>query len=355
MFENHGYNQVVANSGWQSILNSGWVLQNYWSLLHGSQANYIAILAGSYFGYTSENMVYLDYSSIMDLMDKKGLSWKGYFENYAPGSNGACNFNGNGYYCRNHNPFLGFTTVTGDSSRCQKVVNANNFMSDVVSDNLPHFSFYVPDNYNNSHDTALDISSSYLSHWLSTWYTPYLDTTWKDTLLMITWDEDGKDEYNHIVTMFKHPCLQSGTYNATKYDHYSITKFMEENWNLGSLGRNDTDATNFVDQFVMTCGSSSSHSGGGGKSDSGKDTKVSIGERGFLDLGANEKSSDFLGLFLVGVAFLTLPLIRLAYKTYHRKLSAEQQEKNSLIHYIHPNSVFSSMTTNYVQINDEYY
>jgi len=353
MFENHGYNQVTANSGWQSILSTSYVLTNYWSLLHASQANYIAILAGSYWSCTSENMCYLGYSSVLDLMDKKGVSWKGYFEGYPGSSDGSCNLNGNGNYVRNHNPFMSFTTVTSDVSRCQKVVHANQFVQDLNSNSLPDFSFYVPDNYNNSHDKDLDYSSNYLNNWLNNWYYPYINTTWKDTLLMITWDEDGKDEYNHIVTCFKHPCLPTRTYNETYYDHYSVTKFLEDNWGLDSLGRNDTTANNFADQFVMTCGTTQPTTGGK-ETKTDTETEHRVETRGFLQL-ENSKSTDMLVLMLVGLAFIALPVFRFAWVAHQRR-NKEDLEKNTLIrHYIHPNSVFASVATSYVQMNDDYY
>jgi len=91
-----------------------------------------------------------------------------------------------------------------------------------------------------------------LKEWLLKWYYPYLNTTWNDTLLMVTFDEDsysaddgsGTNEGNHVYAILKHPCINNGT-NATKFNHYSITSFLENNFFLGSLGKNDATVNNF--------------------------------------------------------------------------------------------------------------
>jgi hypothetical protein len=41
------------------------------------------------------------------------------------------------------------------------------------------------------------------------------------------------------------PANLQGTSNDTKYNHYSILKTVENNWDLGNLGQNDEKATAF--------------------------------------------------------------------------------------------------------------
>jgi len=79
---------------------------------------------------------------------------------------------------------------------------------------------------------------------MDTWYYPYVNTVWSDTLFIITWDEDAGEENNRILTFLKHPCIGS-SYSDVRFNHYSLTRFVEENWNLGYLGTNDVDAYNF--------------------------------------------------------------------------------------------------------------
>eukprot|EP00456_Euglypha_rotunda_P081773 TRINITY_DN8004_c0_g1_i5.p1 TRINITY_DN8004_c0_g1~~TRINITY_DN8004_c0_g1_i5.p1 ORF type:complete len:161 (-),score=25.62 TRINITY_DN8004_c0_g1_i5:127-609(-) len=157
-----------------------------------------------------------------------------------------------GTYYRKHNPFMSFTDITGNLARCQKIVNETVFQADVKAGNLPEFGYYTPDINNDSHDQNLDYSGSYLQNWINSYYTAY-PNSWKDVLFMITFDEDQGTAQNHIVAFFMHKCISPGQIGGS-YTHYSITKWVEQNWNLGSLGQHDVDANSFNSQIpYKTC------------------------------------------------------------------------------------------------------
>jgi len=246
MFENHSYNQVMANSYWQAIIKNSFALTNYHAVTHPSQPNYVAQLAGSYTGCTDDSPCNLSEKNLADLLEGHGVSWKSYQEEYVPGANGACNMetSGNKYY-RKHNPFMSFTDITGNLTRCQKIVNETVFQADVKAGTLPDFGYYTPNIDNDSHDQDLNFSGSYFTNWLSTWYTAY-PNTWAKVLFMATFDEDNGVEGNHVVSFFRGPGVTPGQQADGQYTHYSITKFAEDNWNLGSLGKNDSTALDFA-------------------------------------------------------------------------------------------------------------
>lgn len=310
IFENHGYQSVISNPYWSQITSESFSLTSYYQIVKGSQPNYVAMLAGNTFDCLSENVCYLSYPTLMDLLEKKGLTWKSYNEGYQPASNGDCSMSASGLYSRNHNPFLAFTSITGSYERCLKVVNANQFYQDLVSNSLPDFSYYVPDNYNNSHDKDLYFSGSYLTNFLNTWYYPYLTTTWKDTLLMITWDEDSKDgvDVYHISALFKHPCLPAGGSNNDTFDHYSVPLFVEQNFGLDSLGQMDAKASNFANVFPSSCSS------GGG---TGSHVDGPTSADGMLqNLHQITRDNNILIMILLSLSFVVLPLVRLAWTRY---------------------------------------
>jgi len=193
----------------------------------------------------------------------------------------------------------------------------------VKNNNLPNFSVYVPNNYNNSHDKDLDFSGDYLTTWLSKWYTPYVNTTWKDTLLMITWDEDAKDDNNHIATFFKHPCIAKGGSSNVYYDHYSIPLFVEENWDLGSLGQYDAKANNFISSLEFTCSSSGSTGPSTGK----KPDPTATNSDGIANIITASKDTNMLIMLFVTLSFLALLITRLAWSYHKRKVSEENLYK----------------------------
>lgn len=70
------------------------------------------------------------------------------------------------------------------------------------------------------------------------------------TLIVLTWDE--AENYlipNHVLAMLLGSAIPDslvGTTNSTLFSHYSLSKTAEENWDLGSLGKNDVDATSLA-------------------------------------------------------------------------------------------------------------
>jgi acid phosphatase len=245
MFENHGYTQVMANSYWVSAMKGSFQLTNYRAVTHPSQPNYVAQIGGSYFNCTDDSPCNLPNQNLVDLLEAKNFTWKGYMENYTQTSGGGCNTTTsfNTYY-RKHNPFMSFTDITGNPKRCANIVPETVFQSDVKT-KLPNFGYYTPNINNDSHDQNLDYSGQYLQNWLATYYTPYAKTTWANTLFLITFDEDEGAEGNHVVAFFKNVGLTPDASDDTSFTHYSVTAFVENNFGLGNLGQNDVKANDF--------------------------------------------------------------------------------------------------------------
>lgn len=66
----------------QELFRDGVLLKNYWSLTHPSFPNYIASIGGDYFGLNHDGYVTIpqNISTVVDLLDTKGIEWKAYFE-----------------------------------------------------------------------------------------------------------------------------------------------------------------------------------------------------------------------------------------------------------------------------------
>jgi len=65
---------------------------------------------------------------------------------------------------------------------------------------------------------------------------------------MLTFDEGTTFGTNQVYAALLGgavPAAKVGTTNGTRYNHYSLTKTVERNWNLGSLGQNDVGAAAF--------------------------------------------------------------------------------------------------------------
>jgi phospholipase C len=169
-------------------------------------------------------------------MEPRGLTWKAYQENYP----GKCfdEFQHDMLYVRIHNPFIIFDNIRNNNQRCSNIVNSDQLYTDIQNDELPNLMYYTPNLNNDGHDTGLEYANNYLSKML-----PRLlnDNRFMDnrTLVFITFDEDDYFHDNGVYTMLIGSMIHQGVVDETLYSHYSLLRTIEDNWNLGTLGRNE--------------------------------------------------------------------------------------------------------------------
>lgn len=100
--------EVDKNADIIALAKEGVLLTQYYGLTHPSQPNYIASVGGDYFGLNHDGFVRIpeNVSTLVDLLDIKNISWRGYFEGLpGPGYMGAGStaMDGNGWdYVRKH-------------------------------------------------------------------------------------------------------------------------------------------------------------------------------------------------------------------------------------------------------------
>lgn len=238
IFENQGYSDVTQNQDFMNYAQQGYLLTNFYAQTHPSQPNYITILAGDPMGVADDSVHDVDGTNIIDLIEAKGVSWKSYNEGYP----GGC-FTGSksGLYARKHTPFISFLDIQNDAERCAKIVEASQLDSDLQNvDTLPQFMFYTPNLNDDGHNTDLDTAGQFLS----SFFGERLNKFPENTLIVITWDEGEGDDYdsNHIYTALLGSMVPAGGQDDANYGFPSITHLVEENWDLGNLGRSDADA-----------------------------------------------------------------------------------------------------------------
>jgi acid phosphatase len=220
------------------LIREGTYLRNYHGVAHPSQPNYIALVSGSTHGVSGDEPVTLNAQHLGDLLDRRGLPWKTYAEDYA----GACDLDAtDGLYARKHVPFLSFANVTNDHGRCsQHVVNANELWADVATGSLPSFALYVPNQDNDGHETGV----AYADRWLENTFGPLLDDPrfTEGTLFIVTFDEDASDTNNRVATVLWGTRVRRGAVSSTRYDHYALLRTIEEIFGTGTLGLKDETA-----------------------------------------------------------------------------------------------------------------
>ncbi|RUP31338.1 phosphoesterase [Jimgerdemannia flammicorona] len=248
VLENTDYDDALKQPYLGSLGNrdNAVLLTEYSAVTHPSQPNYIAMIKGNTHGVFFDFDSTLSDRTIVDLLEDKHISWKSYAENYS----GGCKLDSkqdHGLYARKHVPFVSFTTITSNPARCANIVPATQLDDDIANNAVPQFVFYTPNMKDDGHDTNTDTAAK----WLESFLEPRLKQSafYDNTLILITFDEQENyiSLHNHVyAALIGGAVKRSVRTDSNPYSHYSILKTVEENWDLGSLGQNDVDATPFV-------------------------------------------------------------------------------------------------------------
>jgi len=284
MMENTSYGTIIGNSlapNINALANEYGLATGYFGVTHPSEPNYMANIAGSYFGVQDDNQFYctpalaatdpycsgttVDHTvaapTLADELNAVGKSWKGYFQSLppapapgslvtsGPGANGPYTFkypsNSNALYASKHNPFVNFT---GTHGQLQNMVPATQLATDLAQGNLPNFSLVVPDQCHDMHGTSscpdtnglIAAGDTYVGSTVSMIMS---SRTWRsgNNAIVITWDEDDYSDAGatgtgcctfdpgggHVVTIVITNKGAHHVVDSTPYNHYSLLRTME--------------------------------------------------------------------------------------------------------------------------------
>ncbi|KAF8446354.1 phosphoesterase family-domain-containing protein [Boletus edulis BED1] len=249
--ENTDYAQAASQAVFQNLSTQGILLSSYYGVTHTSEPNYLAAGGGDFWGLYNDVMEYIptNISTVVDLLEQKSISWGEYQENMPSDGYGGFNYtnsNNYTYYVRKHNPLVIYNSVGLNSTRAARIRNFNDFAVDLGNNTIPQWVFVTPNLRNDGHDTNV----AFAAQWLQYWLIPLLqDPNFNTprTLILLTFDENETYALNNQVYSILlgggiPPNLKNTT-DDTFYTHYSTISTVEANWNLGNLGRQDTNKT----------------------------------------------------------------------------------------------------------------
>lgn len=288
----------------------GALLENYYGIGHSSLDNYIALVSGqapnpetqqdchqvtefrtarrrldSHGQLIGSGCIYPPgVMSLQDQLQKAGLAWKGYMEDFGLDrirDEDACTrarigrldpterATGSDEYASKHDPFVYFHTVIDDQIYCRShVVALDELTNDLHSiANTPNFSLITPNLCHDGHDPTCDDGkpgglrgiNGFLSKWV-----PVITQSpafRKDGLLVITFDEsdgappDGSDACcgeaplpggpppgvrgpggGRIGAVALSTFITPGTVSRVPYNHYSLLRTIEDIFGVKHLG-----------------------------------------------------------------------------------------------------------------------
>jgi hypothetical protein len=246
VLENRDYSNTIGNEKMpflNELAGKYVLLSDYYALTHPSLPNYIALMSGDTQNITSDcHSCFVNQPNLADSIEASGRSWKAYLE----GMPSSCFLGDQGEYAQKHNPLLYFDSIRLDANRCQKsILPLTALETDLAANQLPNFSFIMPDLCNSGHDCTGDKADNWVKNMVGKLQSsPALGS---NSLIIVTFDEASTEDTSSccgmgtgggkIYTVLVSPSARAGFTDSTPYSHYSLLKTILTAWDLPALGK----------------------------------------------------------------------------------------------------------------------
>jgi acid phosphatase len=260
--ENQNYSSVIGSASmpYLNTLASRYGLAtNYYANVHPSIGNYFWLTTGQTITSDSNFAGTVTEDNIVRQLLAAGKTWKSYAESLpSVGYTG-----GDAYpYVKRHNPFAYLSDVLGSPTETNRLVPFSQFAADLSSNQLPHYSFIIPNQFNNAHDCPASNPSctnadklAAADNWLKTNIDPIIASPafQQDGLLVIVFDEaDDSDAANgggKVTTVVISPKAKQNFQSTTFYQHQSTLRLTAEGLGLTTFPGAAATAPNMAEFF----------------------------------------------------------------------------------------------------------
>lgn len=267
MLENRSYNQVIGNSAApfeNSLAKSCGVATSMWGATHSSAANYLAVSFGQYPSGSVHGCNYpacaSSATSVYQQLDSAGRAWKAYEEAMPI----ACDESNGPSYKIGHNPPIFSTGISSSECGARDVpvgsltAKSGAFWNDLHGGRLRALSWITPDTTNDGEAScggscALSLADSWLQEFISL-VAASSEYRSGNTAIFVTYDEGtgadskigedctdktadlaGSQPSCHVPLFVIYPGTKPGAHSGTFFDHYSLTRTVEDFFGLGYL------------------------------------------------------------------------------------------------------------------------
>ncbi len=289
MLENRDYQNVIGAGTQMPLLNSlaqqNVLLSNYFAVVHPSLPNYISLISGSTQGITSDcNDCFVNQPSLADLIEASGRTWKSYEESMPS----PCFIGDANPYAQKHDPFLYFDSIRLNSARCDRsIVPLTALDGDLANNQLPNFSFIMPNLCNSGHDCPAATADKWVTDMVAKLQAS--SALGIKSLIIIAFDEGsdksiasccglGSPAGGQVAVVLISPTIIAGFNDTTAYSHYSLLKTVLTSWNLPALGQTSRNSTQVIEgPWTGQVGlSSTNNTNGSPGSGTGNNTPVPV-------------------------------------------------------------------------------
>jgi len=308
ILENHGFDLIIENPiapNIDKLAKKYGLAAHYYGVVHPSKANYIAMIAGQTFGihddepYTHHT---LDKRSLVDQLEERNLTWKGYYQNiHEPGSKAVAFPDPQSpvpdppseRYVAKHNAFINFSKVQKDQALLSKMVDFDQLFQDLFSGQMPNYAHIVPDQCHNMHGVdekqhkdvpkecgygnnagRIAGGDEMIGDLVAKIQASPIWSAQGNTAIVITWDEDHKDQHHkgegccgfeptseanfgggHVPTLVITNHGPGHVVDDTLYNHYSLLRTTEAAFGitefLNLAGRADKGVKTMAKLFAV--------------------------------------------------------------------------------------------------------
>jgi hypothetical protein len=237
VLENHEYGQIIGNAQapYMNELAARYGLAtDYYATGHPSEPNYVALVAGSTLGVTSDGVYNLAGPSLFGQLQAAGQSWRAYAQDDEAGcfrgstaGSGPDGPGAPGTYARKHNPAISFTSVSGTSAQCRNIQPLRDFDPAAGA-----FEMIVPNLTNDMHDGTVTQGDAFLRA-----FVPGIIASPQfraGGVLFITFDEGSSsggsqgDSGGHVATLVVAANITPGLRDRDYADHWSLLRTTED-------------------------------------------------------------------------------------------------------------------------------
>ena len=263
--ENQSFSNVIG-SGSMPYLNAladrYGLAVNYFANTQPSIGDYFWLTTGQNITNDSNFSGTVTADNIVRQLNAAGKTWKAYAQSLpSVGYTGGDQYP----YVKRHNPFAYFSDVLENPSQANNIVPFTQFTSDLANNQLPHYSFIIPNQQNNAHDCPAAIPNctnadklAAADTWLKTNIDPLIASAEfrQGGLLVITFDEsvnaDTQHGGGHIATVVISSKTPQNFESNTLYQHQSTLRLMAEALGLTSFPGAAATAPNMSEFFGAT-------------------------------------------------------------------------------------------------------
>lgn len=208
---------------------------------------------------SSESMDHI--TTIFDLLEARGISWKFYVQNYDPDLTyrTVLNYPGNRaaqiIWC----PLLNIDRFLDDTRLSSHIVDLDEYYEDLNNDTLPAVAYIVPSGPSEHPPSSLRAGQNFTRTLIQRLKQ---SEAWYNSAFLLAYDDWGgwydhvtppqvdKDGYGfRVPALLVSPYAKRGYIDKTVLDFTSILKFIQENWDVEPLSERDAKANNFTSAF----------------------------------------------------------------------------------------------------------